>query len=83
MPIYEYCCTHCQNKFEQLRPISKSDEEAECPKCKMPAKRTVSKFVSRIKDDLGYLSHMANASSGGGGSSCGGCSSSNCSSCGK
>jgi putative FmdB family regulatory protein len=82
MPIYEYSCTKCQNRFEQLRPLSKSDEDSECPKCKAPAKRTISKFVSRFKDDLSYLSHMANAS-GGGGSSCGGCSSTNCSTCGK
>ena len=82
MPIYEYSCTKCQHKFEQLKPISKSDEDAECPKCKKPAKRTISKFTSRIQADLSYLSHMSNATSGGG-SSCGGCSSTNCSSCGK
>lgn len=83
MPIYEYCCTKCQNRFEQLMPISKSDEDVACPKCQMPSKRMVSKFVSRSKDDLSYLSHMADATSSSGGSSCGGCSSSNCSSCGK
>jgi putative FmdB family regulatory protein len=83
MPIYEYDCPACHNRFEKLMPFSRSEEDAECPKCKKPAKRALSKFVSRIKDDLSYLSHMSNStSSSGGGSSCGGCSSTNCSTCG-
>ena len=81
MPIYEYSCTKCNNKFEQLRPISQCDQDAECPKCKKPAKRAVSKFVSRTQADLSYLSHMANSMPSSG-SSCSGCSSSNCSTCG-
>lgn len=79
MPIYEYICPECRAKFEQLRPIAKSEDNAECPTCKTISKRTISRFVSRAKDDLSMLDHMP---SSGGGSSCGGCSSSNCASCG-
>ena len=35
MPIYEYECIKCGEKFEQLRHIddSDSDSEIKCPKC--------------------------------------------------
>lgn len=79
MPIYEYNCPKCKTRFEQLRPISKATEDADCPKCSSASSRVLSRFVSRAKDDLSMLSHMP---SGGGGGSCGSCSSSNCSSCG-
>ncbi|MBN1375213.1 MAG: zinc ribbon domain-containing protein [Dehalococcoidia bacterium] len=78
MPIYEYACPHCHHKFELLRPISQSEADLECPKCKTPSKRSISKFVSRSKDDMSFLNHMPASSS----SSCSGCSSTNCSSCG-
>ncbi len=81
MPIYEYYCSKCQHKFEQLKPISRCNEDVECPKCKMPAKRAISKFVSRVPADLSYLSHMQEAASSGG-NSCSSCTSSNCSTCG-
>lgn len=80
MPIYEYACPKCKSKFEQLLPISKSEDVADCPKCKAPSKRAISRFISRAKDDLSYLNHMP--ASSGGGNSCGSCSSGNCSSCG-
>jgi putative FmdB family regulatory protein len=33
MPIYEYVCRNCGEKFELRRGITDSDSEAECPKC--------------------------------------------------
>ncbi|RPJ64106.1 MAG: zinc ribbon domain-containing protein [Dehalococcoidia bacterium] len=78
MPIYEYSCPKCKNKFEQLRPISRCEDDCECPKCKTPSRRAISKFVSRAKSDMSSLNYMPSS----GGSSCSGCSSSNCSSCG-
>lgn len=78
MPIYEYFCPNCRNKFELLRPISKAEDDSECPKCKTASKRAISKFVSRAKDDMGFLNHMPAST----GSSCSGCTSTNCSSCG-
>lgn len=76
MPIYEYLCPECGNKFELMRPISKSSEPADCPKCKHKAERTVSKFVSRN----GGADAMS--SSDGGSSGCSSCSGGSCSTCG-
>ena len=33
MPIYEYECQICGEKFEMFRSISGSDKEIKCPKC--------------------------------------------------
>lgn len=33
MPLYEYQCLDCGERFEKLVPISKRDEEADCPLC--------------------------------------------------
>jgi putative FmdB family regulatory protein len=33
MPIYEYECTACGEKFELRRGINDSDSEIQCPKC--------------------------------------------------
>ena len=46
MPIYEYECPECQEKFEQFRPIYACDTAAPCPKCGAPAERLISKLAS-------------------------------------
>ncbi|MCX5994030.1 MAG: zinc ribbon domain-containing protein [Chloroflexi bacterium] len=79
MPIYEYICPRCHIRFEQLLPLSRSGEDTDCPACKSRCGRAISKFVSRASSDMSMLDHVP---SGGGGSSCGGCTSSNCSTCG-
>ncbi|MBL7183119.1 MAG: zinc ribbon domain-containing protein [Anaerolineae bacterium] len=33
MPIYEYRCLKCGEKFEKLVRLSTSTSEIECPKC--------------------------------------------------
>ena len=33
MPIYEYECKKCGEKFEARRGMSDSDAEIKCPKC--------------------------------------------------
>jgi len=33
MPIYEYECTKCGEKFELRRNIADRDADAECPEC--------------------------------------------------
>ena len=33
MPLYEYYCTDCRNKFEALRPMSKADASIPCKSC--------------------------------------------------
>jgi putative FmdB family regulatory protein len=46
MPIYEYECPQCQEKFEQFKPIYASDEDVACLKCGADAKRIISKTAS-------------------------------------
>jgi len=74
MPIYEYVCNKCQNKFELMRPFSKSSEPADCPSCKSKAKRIMSRFTCMTTNEYGDPTPV----SGGG---CAGCSSSSCDTC--
>ena len=75
MPIYEYCCKSCDNRFDLLRPFSRADEAANCPKCEKEAERQVSTFASFSKDAGGVSVPV------GGGSSCSGCTASSCATC--
>jgi putative FmdB family regulatory protein len=43
MPIYEYRCSECGEKFEKLVRLSTSTSEIECPKC---GGRKVEKLIS-------------------------------------
>ena len=33
MPVYEYVCSECGERFELRRSMSESDLEATCPEC--------------------------------------------------
>ncbi len=33
MPLYEYRCPKCGERFELLRSSSERDDEAQCPRC--------------------------------------------------
>ncbi|MFP5213516.1 MAG: FmdB family zinc ribbon protein [Acidobacteriota bacterium] len=78
MPIYEYECCKCCEKFETL--VFRSDEAVNCPKCD-------STEVCRVMSVCGFKSggDKGAASSRGGsvsaGSSCAGCSGGSCSTC--
>lgn len=75
MPLYEYLCPNCKDKFQLLRPFSRADEDASCPKCKGPGKRVLSTFACFSKGSDGFSTPI----SGGGG--CSSCSASSCSTC--
>ena len=45
MPIYEYYCRQCEQDFEVIRPVSRSDEPADCSECGGPAERQLSNFA--------------------------------------
>ena len=77
MPIYEYFCSECDTKFEQLRPLSQSDQPADCPKCHQSARRKMSTFAC-FSASLGGVPKTI---PGTGGSPCSSCSSGNCSTC--
>ena len=72
MPIYEYTCTTCQNRFERLRPMSQMDDEAPCPDCGSESQRQLSVFAAFTSGGDGEVSAVA----GGGG--CGGCGPGGC-----
>ncbi len=74
MPIYEYKCNKCNHEFECL--VIGSNEEVTCPDCSGTQ-------VERLMSACSFKSGGAYSppSTGGGGSSCSGCSSTNCSTC--
>lgn len=78
MPIYEYVCSECDSKFEQLRPLSAADQTAECPHCHKQARRKMSTFSAFSTSLSGIPKTVPGA---GGSSSCSSCSSGNCGTC--
>lgn len=73
MPIYEYKCLECDNKFEALRSMNQADKPIGCENCNgRQIKRVLSTFNSHGE------SRSASHSSGG----CGSCGGGSCGSCG-
>jgi putative FmdB family regulatory protein len=51
MPIYEYECNNCAEKFSLRRNMSDKDEDIKCPKCGQPKpKRLFSTFACSTGD---------------------------------
>ena len=71
MPIFEYECKKCNEKFEFL--MLKKDECVECPKCS-------SNDVQKVFSVFGFTGGDYTCASSGS-SKCGGCSSHNCTTC--
>jgi putative FmdB family regulatory protein len=47
MPIYEYRCEKCGQKFEKLRRMADADGELECPDCASgQVRRVLSSFAT-------------------------------------
>jgi putative FmdB family regulatory protein len=69
MPLYEYYCTRCGSKFEELRPIARADESATCAKGHRGATRTLSVFAAVSR---GGAADAPATLGGGGGCGCGG-----------
>ncbi|GLI36273.1 FmdB family zinc ribbon protein [Desulforhabdus amnigena] len=77
MPIYEYECNGCKEKFEIL--VFRSDETVTCPKCdSRDIHRVLSVCGFKSGGDKGAASSRVGSTSA---SSCAGCTSGNCSSC--
>ena len=52
MPIYEYKCQKCSEKFEGYRPLSATDDTVKCPKCGADhPKRQVSVFMLKNSEE--------------------------------
>lgn len=45
MPIYEYYCAACDQRFEKLRPMSAAGQPQACPTCAAPAEAAVSRLA--------------------------------------
>jgi putative FmdB family regulatory protein len=72
MPLYEYECDNCGEKFEMRRPISAIDDPAPCPNCESgESKRQVSRFLAFVKGAEGEDS-IGGGCGCGGACSCGG-----------
>ena len=50
MPIYEYLCIKCGEKFELLRRVDSGDEDICCPKCGHPKPKKVFSAFSSSSD---------------------------------
>lgn len=74
MPLYEYYCPACEQKFELLRPMSRSNNPAVCAKGHR-ASRVLSLFSSFTKAGDGSTAPLA------GSSPCSGCAADSCTTC--
>jgi len=72
MPIYEYRCESCAEKFEVLTRFAERDSAQVCPACESTKTRVlVSSFAFAGANDASASDFMSE-SSGGGGCACGG-----------
>lgn len=62
MPLYEYLCKECEEKFEELRSPSQADTDVSCPDCGSPK---VSRQFSTFAAGSGSPGGGAARSSGG------------------
>jgi putative FmdB family regulatory protein len=65
MPVYEYFCAACHNRFERLVRVIEGSERATCPSCERPdAPRVLSTFAAVRRGGDG--ADLASAARGGG-----------------
>jgi putative FmdB family regulatory protein len=78
MPIYEYRCKKCQNKFEELVGLGTRDEDMVCPGCG-------SSSVERAFSVFGVLggaeTEVGESGAYSGASACSGCAATSCATC--
>ncbi|HID96394.1 MAG TPA: zinc ribbon domain-containing protein [Candidatus Latescibacteria bacterium] len=74
MPIYEYKCQVCEEKFEELVRNPEQEAALRCPSCgKANIQKLISSFAFRSSGDRTSVSSSS--------SSCSTCSSRSCSTC--
>ena len=71
MPLYEYVCNDCTTRFELLRPVSRMDDQADCPRGHFAARRVLSAFATITRDE--YASPEPAPGGGGCGGGCTNC----------
>lgn len=72
MPIYEYRCESCSEKFEVLTRFAERDKAQVCPACESTKTRVLVSSFAFGGGDVSSLSDFSSESSSGGGCGCGG-----------
>ncbi|MBI2251559.1 MAG: zinc ribbon domain-containing protein [Armatimonadetes bacterium] len=76
MPIYEFKCSHCNNKFEEICASDLEIKDLTCPNC---GNKELKRLISLFSSSRGSLTQGENF--GDSGSSCSSCASRQCSTC--
>jgi len=73
VPLYEYSCDGCGQRFEALVPAGRADSAA-CPSCEAgPVRRLLSLIAAPVKGSDGAAAPAAGAGGGCCGGACGHC----------
>ena len=68
MPIYEYLCESCSEKFSLLQSINSSENNTKCPKCSSThVKKIISSFAFGASSGSGTSSSLPSGGFSGGG----------------
>ena len=70
MPLYEYVCNDCETRFQVLRPVSRMDDGADCPRGHVSARRVLSAFATMTRDEYADAEPAAGGGCGGGCTNC-------------
>ncbi len=54
MPVYEYRCNKCGEKFDILRGLQDKETEVKCPRCGATETRRVYSFFGRGSSSSSY-----------------------------
>ena len=68
MPLYEYRCTQCGNRYEKIQTFS-SEPDTVCPKCGGKVERPLTAPALQFKGAGWYINDYASKPAGGSGSS--------------
>ena len=72
MPIYEYRCESCAERFEVLTGFAERDTAQVCPACESTKTRVLVSSFAVTGGETSSLSDFSSESGGGGGCACGG-----------
>ena len=68
MPIYEYMCLKCNEKFSLLQTVKTSEKDTACPKCtSKDVKKVISSFCCSAGSGGGASSTIPSGGFSGGG----------------
>lgn len=72
MPLYEYLCRTCDERFEVLQRVGEGPESVRCPECgAREVTRQLSTFAAGASGSSGSASFASAGGCGGGGGGCG------------